>query len=1275
MRFALHFVPILILMAAASLPAAEIPTRRVDIHVDGGRPLAGERSRFVIAPNGDVFFTYTLAAGELSGKPLGIISPNGEIRLTGIDSESTWNVEGWGTAGFPFDLCVSPDGDLHVATRHRGTPYGVDYWQRVDGVWKLESFGAGVTFGGNNVSLGLLPDGRPVVVCLDRNQTRLAVWERSNAGEWTATRPPELTSVAPGQFDLEIASNGALRVVFCPLRGAPTCATRDENGVWSRQPIGTAAIARMIAAVSDRDGRLHVCCAAGPTADRVHELIYATLRDDGSWASRVVAQSSDGRHVGRTDISAARGRVAIAWEHGPGQAFAPKDYGAAVGAVRLTVIDEKQQATTHEVVTRQGGRPGLALSADGRTAWVGVYTGNEGGDDFYLLNCRLDGTELLDARVVEGTPQTMYRDGCLKEIDSGDATAERRGLQRIDTSLLSAEQRQTLIGRFLNHDDPLVRLSMVRELARSPDALSRFSPQLPGLLDDAHRLVPKTLLQELSAAGADPLLVQPVLLQALTGSDAMTRLAATEVLRTHPDWIGRDDFTDALEIFSRDLGDEDRTLAGSASMAFERLIDSTGTADHLRRLGQSGSPLQRARAALVLFRCGQEFDPASLEDLPTEGSEQAQLVLCGLLGQWRGESGVPLLRQLLDSRFPAVRTAAVYALRSMAHVAELKPVARHPKGFDLLALRVVEPNSEEARSRQQAAVAGLIAALAHADPNVCQKACDALGRVRAKQALPAIELLADAPDEGVRTAARTAAAILAERPSRDLLIDHAGWKKNAGERKPRRLGNVHRRPTEIVDGVVQAGGDKQLLIDDFVIESSTGLRRRLHPFVKHPRNPVFQAQVPWEEGWADPFMSTVVYDDVDRDFKMWYRCGPRHSLKGFAVSADGVHWQRPDVAQSAWQEFDRHNLVGFDGRIATWKKPGNNVLFFPDARGTDRYLSLFYRPNESDYAVSRSADGVNWGQPESIRHAYGDVVSLIRDPGRERYLFFPKYRRENDGFSRRSFAATTLKELGDPFAAMFPFLAGHRDDGRVAEDASRAYGSLLKDTLRLKDFHAEIYSVTAIPYEGVVVALYDLWPVIGSAEGPLDMPVKVSRDMQNWHDVDFPRRALSIGRFGEWDSGMVYGGNTLVVVDDEIRLYYLGANMGHCTRVLPATRPYHSVGVGLATLRLDGFASMQPADKRGQFTTRPLTFNGDRLQLNGRCSRPGAIRVELLDTDGHPLPGFSLADCDPFQGDSLRHTVTWRKGARIPASIPRTVRLRFELTSADLFAFQFVSDD
>lgn len=1254
---------------------AVLSSRRVDIHVDGKRPIAGERSRFVLSPRGDVFFTYTLAAGDFSCKPLGRITKTGQVHLSGIDSESTWNVEGWGTYGCPFDLAFDSRGGLHIATRHRGQPYGVDYWRQVDGKWRLESFGAGVTYGGNNVSLGILPTGSPVAVCLDRNRSQLAVWERGEDGQWSASRPKVLNSVAAGQFDLVVEKNGTLQVVFCPSQGGPVCATRGTGGQWTSQRITTTPASQMIDAEIDEAGQLHVSFGAGESTGAIRELHYATRNADGSWRDRVVAEANAERHVGWSDLAVAGGRVAIAWELGEGRKFVPKDYGGKVGSVMLTVIDRNREPVTHELVRKNGGRPGLALTGDGTTAFVGVYTGNDDGDDFYLLNCRLDDSEPLAVQVVAGDPAGMFRDGCLRDIDSGNAKAERRGLKRIDLGEVSVEQRLTIIDRYLKHGDPAIRKAIARELGASPDAVAHFADRLAGVVDDPDRLVRKTFLERLVGGKADPRSVEPVLTQAILSNDPMTRLTATELVRQQADLISEATQVKAVESAIVDLGKPDPSISGAAAMSLERLIETGNTRDRLKLAVDSGSPLQRVLAALVLVRCGKSWrtlpacvpeENGKLDAYPKE----AQLALCGLLGQVRTIDCVPLLETCLQSNHPAVRTAAVFALRSIAHVAELKPVAKHPKGFDLLALRSVEPSSAEQRETRKAAVAALILALQHSDFNVRQKACDALSRVDAKEAISAIEKLTDDTDPGVQSSAHTAVAALRDRPA-DALISHEQWKQASANRPARRVGDVHRAPTRVVDEVLQAGSDKQLLIDDFVIDEMSGLTRRLHPFVKHPHNPVFQAQVPWEEGWADPFMSTVIYDREQRCFRMWYRCGPRHSLKGYAVSEDGVHWQRPDIAATPWQQFDRHNLLGFDGHIATWKKPGNNVLFFSEARGTDRFLSLFYQPPTSDYAVSRSTDGVTWRPPESVRHAYGDVVSLVHDPGRERFLFFPKYMREHEGFVRRSFAATTLKELNSPFTAKIPFLAAHRDDARVADDACRAYGSLLPDTLRLSEFHSEIYSVTAIPYEGVVVALYDLWPVTGTREGPLDMPMKVSRDMQTWNEVDYPHRALSIGRFGEWDSGMVYGGNTMLVVDDQIRLYYLGANMGHCTRILPTTKPYHTLGVGLATLRLDGFASLRPdGNQPGEFTTKPLSVAGRRLQINALCRHGGWIKVELLNYHGRPQAGYTLADCDTFDGDSIRHTITWRGVAEIK-NVSSPIRLRVQLRDADVFAFQF----
>ena len=404
---------------------------------------------------------------------------------------------------------------------------------------------------------------------------------------------------------------------------------------------------------------------------------------------------------------------------------------------------------------------------------------------------------------------------------------------------------------------------------------------------------------------------------------------------------------------------------------------------------------------------------------------------------------------------------------------------------------------------------------------------------------------------------------------------------------------------------------------------------------------------------------------------MWYRCGPRHSLAGFAVSEDGLHWQRPNIALEPYEGHSDHNLLGFEGRVATWKVPGRNVIFHADAKQPeDRYLSFFYRPHDKQYVVSRSADGVRWSEPVIARPAAGDVVSVIRNTATKKYLMFPKYKRFNEGFTRRSFASSSIDTLTSPVRPNLPFLAGHREDADVARSAARAFGSLLPNTLNLKQFHTEIYSVSPIAYEGLFIGLYDLWPVMGAAEGPLDMPMKVSRDMHTWHDVGYPGRALEIGRFGEWDSGMVYGASNMLVLDDEIRLYYLGANMGHYTKVLPMTRPYHSLGVGLATLRLDGFASMQAKDNEGELTTRPLRFMGSRLEVNVSAAQ-GSLRVELLDVADKPIDGFTRTDCLAVSKDDLRYAVQWRGKPDLSALQGKTVRLKFYLQQGDLYAFQF----
>jgi hypothetical protein len=106
------------------------------------------------------------------------------------------------------------------------------------------------------------------------------------------------------------------------------------------------------------------------------------------------------------------------------------------------------------------------------------------------------------------------------------------------------------------------------------------------------------------------------------------------------------------------------------------------------------------------------------------------------------------------------------------------------------------------------------------------------------------------------------------------------------------------------------------------------------------------------------------------------------------------------------------------------------------------------------------------------------------------------------------------------------------------------------------------------------------------------------------------------------------------------------------------------------TARKHGFASVHAGYNGGEFVTRPLTFDGNRLMLNFSTSAAGSIRVELQDEYGEPIEGYRLSDMEPMYGDTLNGAVHWRDGADLERWIGRTVRFRFELKDADLFAMR-----
>jgi hypothetical protein len=107
------------------------------------------------------------------------------------------------------------------------------------------------------------------------------------------------------------------------------------------------------------------------------------------------------------------------------------------------------------------------------------------------------------------------------------------------------------------------------------------------------------------------------------------------------------------------------------------------------------------------------------------------------------------------------------------------------------------------------------------------------------------------------------------------------------------------------------------------------------------------------------------------------------------------------------------------------------------------------------------------------------------------------------------------------------------------------------------------------------------------------------------------------------------------------------------------------------TLRLDGFASVHASLAGGELLTRPFRFTGKTLQINCATSAAGGIRVEIQDTDGKPIEGYSLTNCDEIFTDNISRIVTWKGTADVSKLSGKPVRLRMHLRDADLYAIQF----
>jgi hypothetical protein len=109
--------------------------------------------------------------------------------------------------------------------------------------------------------------------------------------------------------------------------------------------------------------------------------------------------------------------------------------------------------------------------------------------------------------------------------------------------------------------------------------------------------------------------------------------------------------------------------------------------------------------------------------------------------------------------------------------------------------------------------------------------------------------------------------------------------------------------------------------------------------------------------------------------------------------------------------------------------------------------------------------------------------------------------------------------------------------------------------------------------------------------------------------------------------------------------------------------------LGLATLRRDGFVSLDAGEKPGRVVTRPLTFESGRLHVNAQVHEGGYLRAEVRDADGNVVEPLALDRCTKVTGDQLAAAISWGDESTLSCPEGESLRIAFELQNAKLYSF------
>ena len=316
--------------------------------------------------------------------------------------------------------------------------------------------------------------------------------------------------------------------------------------------------------------------------------------------------------------------------------------------------------------------------------------------------------------------------------------------------------------------------------------------------------------------------------------------------------------------------------------------------------------------------------------------------------------------------------------------------------------------------------------------------------------------------------------------------------------------------------------------------------------------------------------------------------------------------------------------------------------------------------------ITVSADGIHWRKLGCPGLPSGDEANLSHD--RQAGIFIATLK---VGEMTRYCRSISLATSHDFEHWTKPELVFHTDDedqesARTIIAEHLANDSLCRPAHNVPaEYMADVYNMGVFRYEGLYVGMPEIFYHTGNvnynSDGFKHVQLAMSRDLRNWvrlggrQPIILPSTVAS----GAYDRAQIGSSSSPVLVGDELWFYY----NGHKYRCTPPDAEPNQGAVCLATLRRDGFISLDAGKEEGTLLTEPFILKSPWLYVNVDATG-GSFQAELLDEGGHRV---TMSETE--SGDHMRLQVQWRDAAE--DLLHRAVRLRFSLRKASLYSYWF----